>query len=129
MTAETKRVSSKWYHQTSKDNAKSILRDGFYIESGGNQRFTEGVYFLHHGEGSYGGVTLECDIDGNFIDMDDKKYGERWMDFKGKYEWNNYTDLTEKIKSDYPNADGILFNSILVVWKPERICNCKTIRE
>jgi hypothetical protein len=129
VSAEIKKVKGKWYHQTKSDYAKSILSDGFIIESGGNQRFTEGVYFSNHSESSYGEATLECEVEGDFIDMGYANHVDRWMKVKQEYKWNNYTDLTKQIQDDYPDADGIILNGVLVVWKPKKISKCRIIRE
>jgi hypothetical protein len=52
------KIKGNYYHQTSKYAVKSILDNGFYVESGGNQRLTDGVYFLDHAEGDFGDATL-----------------------------------------------------------------------
>lgn len=116
-----KKVNDCFYHQTNPWSAQSILENGFFVESGGNQRFTEGIYLLSHPEGDYGNTTLKVCVSGNFIDFSHDSFGDEWVRFKRQY-WNgNYTDLTNKIKHDYPKADGILFDGMLVVWYPEKI--------
>lgn len=113
--------SCNWYHQTNRWNAQSILENGFYVDSGGNQRFTEGVYLLNHPDGSYGETTLKVCVDGNFLDFTNDYMGDDWVAFKRKYWKGNYTDLTIDIRNEYPRADGIAFETMLVVWKPEKI--------
>ena len=117
--------SCNWFHQTSKSNANSILQQGFYIDEGGNQRYTEGIYLNSHPHGLYGDTTLQCCVSGKFIDFSNDTYGNEWVKFKSNYKYKNYTDLTKKIKNDYKKADGIIFNSMLVVWKPNKIISIK----
>lgn len=116
-----KKVKGCFYHQTNSWYAKNIVEEGFFIESGGNQRFTEGIYLLSHPEGDFGDTTLKVLVKGKFIDFSDDVYGNEWVNFKRQYWKGNYTDLTEDIKKDYPKADGILFNGMLVVWYPDKI--------
>ena len=110
-----------YYHQTSVEAAQSIIENGFYVEEGGNQRFTEGVYLLNHPGGDYGDTTLNVCVSGNFLDFSDDQYGDKWLEFKHKYWRGNYTKLTQDIRNDYPQIDGIMFENMLVVWKPEKL--------
>lgn len=118
-----------FYHQTSHNAVKSILANGFSVEHGGNQRFTEGIYFLDHPSGHYGDATLQCPIHGDFVDLSDDRLGHKWNALKKQYPFKNYTELTTKIRTDFPLAIGILFPSILVVWNPTTIDvkQCKII--
>jgi hypothetical protein len=102
------------------------LENGFYVDSGGNQRYTEGVYLSNHPEGGYGEITLQVCVEGSFLDFTDDIFADEWVEFKNKYWKGNYTKLTEDIRKDFPRLDGIAFNSMLVVWKPEKI---KSIKE
>ena len=113
--------SCKWYHQTTENSALSIFKNGFFVDTGGNQKYTEGIYFLNHPEGDYGDVTLKSCIKGNFIDFSKDEFGNEWVDFKNLYDWKNYTDLTKQIQKDYDKVDGILFQTVLVVWYPKCI--------
>lgn len=111
--------SCKWYHQTSEPGAKSIRKHGFFVDEGGNQRFSEGIYLLNHPEGQYGETTIKSCVKGKFLDL--SKDTDDWIKLKKKYKWRNYTDLTKKIQKDNPKADGILFDGMLVVWYPKKI--------
>ena len=135
---ETKPVDDcQWFHQTSANNAQSILKNGFIVEHGGNQRFTEGSYFLSHSGASYGDTTLRACINGNFLRIKNYPF-DHWQDVKDEYYtkikakglgWN-YETLTDEMQHDYPNADGVVFvekgdtpeeyNHMLVAWQPKR---------
>jgi hypothetical protein len=116
-------IDDTFYHRTWPNPAKAILREGFYVEPGGNQRFGVGVYMLNHPEGDYGNTTLRIRVQGKFIDLTDDEHGDEWIEMKKNYYWKSYEQLTNQIKRDYPQADGIAFNGMLVVW------NTKTIKE
>jgi hypothetical protein len=74
---------------------------------------------------NYDEITLECQINGNFIDFTDDELGDKWIDFRNNYNWNNYEDLTLSIQKDFPNADGIIFSNkhMIVVWYPKKSIN------
>ena len=105
-----------YYHQTSKHVAQEILKNGFRVMGGGNQRFTEGVYLLIHGDGHFGDVMLAVSIDGHYLDLSSDEYGKEWKSLKDKYWQDNYTKLTENVRAAYPTAQGIRLPNMLVVW-------------
>jgi len=113
--------SCNYYHQTNEWSAKSIMQNGFNVEEGGNQRYTEGVYMSNHSGGSFGDVTLKVCFSGKFLDFSNDNFGNEWTLFKRKYWKGSYTKLTQDIKDDYPNVDGIIFESIAVIWYPNKI--------
>lgn len=122
MRLKTNHVEScDWYHRTSEWAAKSILDDGFIVEIGGNQKLTEGIYLSNHTESQYGPALLRVCVKGNFIDLSEDKYNKKWTSLKKSIDYKNYTELTDKIQKRYPKADGILFDSVLVVWWPSAV--------
>jgi len=126
-----------WFHQTAKRNVEAILKDGFVVEEGGNQRFTEGVYFLSHSGASYGDTTLQACINGNFLRIRNFPFDD-WETVKSAYHDKlktenkpfNFTTLTQRMHQDYPDADGVVFVEngdqpeefahMLVAWKPKK---------
>ena len=122
---KTKKFKGCFYHQTSRWAAESILKNGFYIEQGGNQRFTEGIYLNSHPHGDYGDSCLMVCVDGVFIDLSKDILGNDWLKLKHRNWEGSYTSLTNNIKKEFPKADGIIFNGILVLWKPKRITKIK----
>ena len=111
-----------FYHQTDCKNVESIKKNGFKTSlHTGQARFTHGVYFLNHPQGLYGNCTLQANLYGNFLDFRDPNdmLGDKWINFKDSYNYNNDIDLTEKIRKNYPNVDGLIFDNLLVVWYPE----------
>lgn len=110
-----------FYHQTKCEYVQNIIEHNFISEiHQGQARYTHGVYFLNHPNGNYGECTLSADIYGNFIDFTYDDFGDDWIRFRDSIEWNNYEDLTIKIRKEYPNVDGLLFNHLLVVWYPNK---------
>jgi len=112
-----------FYHQTNCNNIKSIKDNGFKSDlHNGQARFTHGVYFLNHPEGRYGDCTLQANIYGNFLDFRDENdiLGDKWINFRDSYEWDNYIDLTIKMRQDNKDIDGLIFDNLLVVWYPEK---------
>jgi hypothetical protein len=110
-----------FYHQTNCVNAENIIKNNFISRIGqGQARYTHGVYFLNHPHGSYGDCTLSAEIFGVFIDFTDDDLGDNWFEFRDSFEWDNYEDLTIKIRDKYQEIDGLLFNNLLVVWYPEK---------
>lgn len=112
-----------YYHQTDCRNVDSIMKNGFHVDlTIGQARYTHGIYFLNHPEGSYGACTLQAKIYGHFLDFRDENdvLGDAWVAFKGSYQWNNYLELTEKVRAGNPNIDGLLFDRMVVVWYPEK---------
>lgn len=119
---ELKRHSGIWYHKTDTHSATSIIKSKrFIVVSGGNQRFSEGIYFMNHPNSQQGDILITCRVSGKFIDFSTDTFGSDWRDFKASFKWNNYTDLTRQIQKEYPNADGILFSEMLVVWNVTKI--------
>ncbi len=116
-----------FYHQTTCDNAKNIISSNFISTiHQGQARYTHGVYFLNHPNGKYGECTLSADIFGKFIDFTHDDLGDRWFEFRDSFTWDNYEDLTMKIRETYKDIDGLLFDNLLVVWYPEKsITNIK----
>jgi len=112
--------SCGFFHQTSESNMKSIIENGFVVESGGNQRFTEGIYFLKHPEGEYGEKTIRACVQGNFLDLTDDEWGDTWRELKKEHRWKNYAELTDYLKKE-SKADGIIFPGMLVVWDTKKI--------
>jgi hypothetical protein len=120
---KSKKINNEiWYHQTNQNASNSILKNGFRVFPGyGQARYTEGVYFLHHPDGGYGDVTLTATINGTFVDYSDDDFLFDWVDFKNSVEWDNYSDLTKIVQQIHPECDGIVFQSILVVWYPNKV--------
>jgi len=116
-------TNETFYHQTNAANAGSILKNGFTTHMhDGQARYTHGVYFLKHPQGSYGNTTLVTTITGSFVDLTDDPFGDEWISLRDSVEWGNHTDLTVKLREKFPTADGIVFANryLLVVWYPER---------
>ncbi len=63
---------------------------------------------------------MSSEIFGNFIDFTNDDLGDDWIEFRDSFNWNNYEDLTLKIRDKYPNIDGILFSFLIVVWYPNK---------
>jgi len=122
-----KHITNTFYHQTSELGAKGILENGFKVFEGGNQRFTEGVYLLGHPDGHYGDITLEVKFDGNYLDLSNDKFNETWWELKSKYMENNYTDLTVNMKKAFPNAQGVYFGTVVVIWE-EHLNTIKSVK-
>lgn len=120
---KSKKINNEiWYHQTNQNASNLILKNGFRVFPGAGQaRYTEGVYFLHHPNGGYGDVTLAATINGTFVDYSDDDFLFDWADFKDSVEWDNYSDLTKIVQQIHPDCDGIVFQSILVVWYPDKV--------
>jgi len=110
-----------WYHQTSKAGAIGILERGFEVYSGGDQKYTEGIYLLYHSEGRFGDITFEIKVVGNFLDLSNDNLGKLWLNLKKKYWKGNWKKLTDSIKKDFPKAQGIILPTILVAWYPDKV--------
>lgn len=118
------KVNDVWYHQTHNDAADIIVKQGFKVfRNQGQARYTEGIYFLNHPEGSYGTVTLAAEVKGKFVDFSKDDYLFDWQDFLKDIEWDNYHDLTNKMQDMFKDCVGIVFPSLLVVWYPEKAIN------
>lgn len=111
-----KEFKGTYYHQTSTHAADAILKNGFSIFEGGNQRFTEGVYLLDHDQGHFGEATLSVKVEGNFLDLHADDRGKDWQRLKEEYWDTNYTKFTKKLQTAYPTAQGIMLPTMLVVW-------------
>jgi len=110
-----------FYHQTNCEYVENIIKNNFISNiHSGQARYTHGVYFLNHPNGKYGKCTLSSEIFGNFIDFTNDDLGDDWIEFRDSFNWNNYEDLTLKIRDKYPNIDGILFSFLIVVWYPNK---------
>lgn len=122
----------EWYHQTNLSSAKNIVRNGFIIEHGGDQRFTEGIYFLSKTGANFGDTTIKACIKGDFLEVRNFPFDD-WRKIKLHYAEKirkdnnpyNYEVLTDYMKKDYPNFDGLVFtedngkrNYMAVVWNP-----------
>jgi len=104
-------INEIFYHQTNEGNAKNILQTGFNGDiHDGQARFTHGVYFLKHSKANYGDVTISAHVDGNFINLiNDDIFADKWKELKNSVQWNNESELSIKLRTAYPNADGIIF--------------------
>lgn len=110
-----------FYHQTQCQNVENIQKNNFISTiHQGQARYTHGVYFLSHPNGSYGECTLSSQIYGNFIDFSEDDLGDDWIQLRDSFNWNNYEDLTTNIREKYNNIDGLLFSHLLVVWYPNK---------
>jgi len=126
-----KNVSGIFYHQTSEQASKSILKYGFIVEENLDQKFSVGIYLSPVVGTQYGDVTIQCKVKGKFIDLTKDKFGDKWKKLKNISSpegYDNYKELTDNIISLHPDADGILFDAMLVVWNPKRnITNIKRL--
>lgn len=119
----TTSINEHFFHQTNQTLAKEILMTWFQSHlHDGQARFTHGVYFLKHGNASYGDTTLKAKISGSFIDLTDDDLGDKWIALRDSVEWNNHKDLTIKLRQKYHEADGIVLHNkyLIVVWYPEK---------
>lgn len=120
---KVKKFSGTYYHQTGKGQSENILKNGFIIMSGGNQRFSEGVYLSNHPNAQYGDVTLKVNVSGMYMDLTHDMFGDTWNEFKNLYMQGSFTTLTKNLKKQYPKAQGVMFHNkgMLVVWDTKTI--------
>lgn len=121
-------ITQRYYHQTSCENAQSILENGFTYPNVGRADYTHGVYFLNFPDANYGPCTIQAIITGNFLDFSnpEDKFGDGWLHFKNSFEANGPEELTKKIRAAYPDLDGIIpMEKMIVVWNADSLSAVK----